>query len=97
MPTRSLQAGLTALVAFYPDRSAEENAAEMSGRSTGVVTGEVTVASRDAALDGLSVREGEYLGLAGEKAIATGPSFLDVARDRRRSASRASRATSSRS
>jgi dihydroxyacetone kinase-like predicted kinase len=40
----------------------------------------VTVASRDAALNGLSVRKGEYLGLAGEKAIATGLSFLDVAR-----------------
>jgi hypothetical protein len=45
-----------------------------------VATGEVTVASRDAALNGLSVRQGEYLGLAGEKAIATGTSFDDVAR-----------------
>ena len=80
VPTRSLQEGLTALVTFSQDRSAEENAEEMQRALDGVATGEVTVASRDAALNGLSVREGEYLGLAGEKAIATGPSFLDVSR-----------------
>jgi DAK2 domain fusion protein YloV len=80
VPTRSLQEGLTALVAFSQDRSAEENAAEMQRALQCVATGEVTVASRDAALNGLSVRQGEYLGLAGEKAIATGTSFDDVAR-----------------
>jgi dihydroxyacetone kinase-like predicted kinase len=80
VPTRSLQEGLTALVAFSADRSAGENAEEMQQALEGVATGEVTIASRDAALNGLCVREGEYLGLAGEKAIATGPSFLDVSR-----------------
>jgi hypothetical protein len=80
VPTRSLQEGLTALVAFSQDRSADENVDEMQRALDGVATGEVTVASRDAALNGLSVRKGEYLGLAGEKAIATGLSFLDVAR-----------------
>jgi DAK2 domain fusion protein YloV len=80
VPTRSLQEGLTALVAFSQDRSAEENAEEMQRALDGVATGEVVVASRDAALNGLSVRQGEYLGLAGEKAIATGPSFDDVSR-----------------
>jgi fatty acid kinase len=80
VPTRSLQEGLSALVAFSEDRSADENAAEMQRALQGVATGEVTVASRDAALNGLSVRRGEYLGLAGEKVIATGSSFLEVSR-----------------
>ena len=76
---RSLQAGLAALVAFNSERSAEENAAEMSRALEEVVTGEVTVASRDATIDGLSARKGEFLGLAGERAIAAGPAFVDVA------------------
>jgi uncharacterized protein len=76
---RSLQAGLAALVTFNSERSAEENAAEMNRALQDVVTGEVTVASRDATIDGLSARQGEYLGLAGERAVAAGPAFVDIA------------------
>jgi dihydroxyacetone kinase-like predicted kinase len=80
VPTRSLQAGLAALVAFNPERSAEENAAEMSASLEGLATGEVTVASRDASVDGVAAKEGEFLGLLNEKALAAGPSFPEVAR-----------------
>ena len=44
-----------------------------------VASGEVTTASRDAQLNGLSIRRGEYLGLAGGSAVATGPDFEAVA------------------
>jgi fatty acid kinase len=80
VPTRSLQEGLAALVAFNPDRSAEENATEMREAVAAVATGEVTTASRDAELDGLSVRKGDYLGLLNGRAVAAGPGFADVAR-----------------
>src|SRR5438477_593416 len=63
VPTRSIQAGLAALVAFNPERSAEENAEEMRRAVEGVATGEVTTASRDAEIDGLTVEKGDYLGL----------------------------------
>src|SRR5204862_3680947 len=46
--TESIQAGLAAMVSFLPERSAEQNAAEMSEVLESVVTGEVTLASRDA-------------------------------------------------
>ena len=80
VPTRSLQAGLAALVAFNPERSAGENAAEMSAALEGLATGEVTIASRDASIDGVAAKEGEFLGLLGEQAVAAGPSFPEVAR-----------------
>jgi len=80
VPTRSLQAGLAALVAFNPERSAEENAEEMRRAVEGVATGEVTTASRDAEIDGLTVENGEYLGLLNDRAVAAGPSFDEVAR-----------------
>ncbi|MGZ4257750.1 MAG: DAK2 domain-containing protein [Gaiellaceae bacterium] len=80
VPTRSLQAGLAALVAFNPERSAGENASEMREALEGLATGEVTVASRDASVDGVAAREGEFLGLLNEKAVAAGPSFPEVAR-----------------
>jgi fatty acid kinase len=80
VPTESLQAGLAALVAYDPARTAEENADAMREALELVATGAVAVASRDAQLNGLSVREGEFLGLVGRDAVATGDAFDDVAR-----------------
>src|ERR687888_629195 len=50
------------------------------GTGDAVVTGEITTASRDAEVDGLTVRKGDYLGLLNGRAVAAGPSFVDVAR-----------------
>jgi DAK2 domain fusion protein YloV len=80
VPTRSLQAGLAALVAFNGERSAEENAAEMHTALEGLAIGAVTIASRDAAVDGITASEGDFLGLLDERAIASGSAFPAVAR-----------------
>ena len=77
--TDSLPAGLAAMVAFDPERSAAENAAAMKEVVDHVTTGEVTIASRDVELNGLAVRKGAWLGLAGGTAVAGGPDFDDVA------------------
>jgi DAK2 domain fusion protein YloV len=79
VPTDSLPAGLAAMVAFDPERSAAENAAAMKEVVDHVKTGEVTIASRDVELNGLSVHKGAWLGLAGGKAVAGGSDFEDVA------------------
>jgi DAK2 domain fusion protein YloV len=80
VPSRSIQAGLAAMVAYDGSREAEENAQEMREAIDTVATGEVTIASRDAQLNGVAVREGHYLGLADGKAVAGGESFEEVAR-----------------
>jgi dihydroxyacetone kinase-like predicted kinase len=79
VPTDSIPAGLAALVSFLPERSAAENAREMAEVLDGVVTGEVTIASRDVDLNGVAVRKGRWLGLAGGEAVAVGDEFEDVA------------------
>ena len=78
--SESIPAGLAAIVSFDPQRSAEENAAEMREVLEAVATGEVTVASRDAQLNGLAVPKGAFLGLADGEAVAVGESFDEVAR-----------------
>jgi len=80
VPTESIPAGLGALVAFNGERSAEENAAAMRDAARQVTTGEVTVASRNASVDGIAVRAGNYLALVDGNAVAAGPSFDEVAR-----------------
>jgi len=77
--TDSIPAGLAAMVAFDPNATGEENAELMREAVDSVATGEVTVASRDAELNGVPVRKGNYLGLAGGAPVAEGESFDDVA------------------
>ena len=79
VPTRSLQAGLAALVAFDPSAGAEENAVAMSEAVESVATGAVTLASRDVQLNGVSVEKGKWLGLADGEPVAGGESFDEVA------------------
>jgi fatty acid kinase len=77
--TDSIPAGLAAMVSFLPERSAAQNAAEMAEVLESLVTGEVTLASRDAELNGIAVREGGWLGLADGEAVAVGDAFDEVA------------------
>ncbi len=79
VPSDSLPGGLAAMVSFDPSRSASENANEMREALDVVATGEVTIASRDAKLNGLAVPKGSYLGLAEGEAIAVGDDFEQVA------------------
>ena len=80
VPTRSIQAGLAVLVSFDPTLPADENAEVMQGTLAGVVTGAVTIASRDVQLNGVAVKAGKWLGLAEGEAVAGGETFDDAAR-----------------
>jgi fatty acid kinase len=79
VPTESIPAGLAALVAYDGTRDAAGNAEEMAAAAAAVATGEVTRASRDVELDGLAIREGDWLGLADGEPVAGGDDFAEVA------------------
>ena len=79
VPTRSVQAGLAAMIAYSAEKAAGENEAAMTGAVEGIKTGEVTIASRDVTLDGVEVRKGAWLGLVEGAAVASGQSFDSVA------------------
>ena len=76
--TGSMPEGLAALVGFDGSRSAAENAAAMRDAAAAVTSAEVTIASRDAAVDGLAVRRGEWLGLVDGEAVAGGSDLAEV-------------------
>ncbi len=79
IPSRSLTAGLAAMVGFEGARSADENATEMKSLLADVSTGAVTIASRSVDMDGIQVARGAYLGLVDGDPIAGGTSFDAVA------------------
>ena len=70
VPSRSLQAGLSAALAADPQRSADENLAAMSAALERVRTGAVTAAARDDGDD--RFRAGEAVGFVDERLVAWG-------------------------
>ena len=79
IPSRSVPAGLAAIVRYLPSLDAAENEAAMLEALEQVATGEVTIASRDVELDGIDVRKGAWLGLADGSAVASSGDFDEVA------------------
>jgi DAK2 domain fusion protein YloV len=75
----SIPAGLAAIVAFEGSKDADANAEAMEEALASVATGAVTIASKDAQLNGVAIRKGNFLGLAGGEPVAQGESFDDVA------------------
>ncbi len=73
VPSRSVQAGFAAMSRFLPTSSPDENEQAMLEELAAAATGEVTVASRDAKLDGVEIREGAYLGLVDDVAVVSSP------------------------
>jgi len=71
VPSTSVQAGLAAMGRYVPTNTPEENERDMLDALGSVATGEVTVASRDAELDGVSIGKGSYLGLVDGVAVAS--------------------------
>jgi dihydroxyacetone kinase-like predicted kinase len=81
IPSGSVQAGFAAMSRFVSTASPKENESAMLEELEAASTGEITVASRDATLDGVEIREGAYLGLVDDVAVASGPDLDTVVHD----------------
>jgi hypothetical protein len=79
VPSRSVQAGFAAMVPFLSTSPPDENERTMLRALDSIVTGDVTVASRDARLDGIAIRKGAYLGLVDGVAVASAEEVEAVA------------------
>jgi DAK2 domain fusion protein YloV len=79
LPTRSIQAGIVVLERYVATNDIDQNEREMAAKLDAITTGEVTVASKDALLDGLEIREGSFFGLVDGSAVSTGAELEDVA------------------
>jgi DAK2 domain fusion protein YloV len=75
----SIPGGLAAMVAFDGHSTAAENAVEMREAVSAVDTGEVTIASRDVELNGVSIHKGDWIGLHDGEPIAGAATFDEVA------------------
>ena len=67
LPTRTIPQGLSAMLAYDPDVSTEQNAVTMMEAAGNVATGTVTFAARDSEYNGHKIHEGDILGLRNGK------------------------------
>ncbi len=71
LPTRTIPQGLTAMLAFDPDSTIDENAVDMYKAAEKVGTGQITYAARNSEFNDKKIKEGEILGLVNGKLTFT--------------------------
>jgi fatty acid kinase len=76
--TETVPQGIGALLAFNFQTDMQSNVAAMQQAAHAVHTIEVTQAVRDADVDGVNVRSGEFLGISDGRVIISGPTADDV-------------------
>lgn len=72
IPTKTIPQGITALVNFIPDYSAEENQETMTGEIEMVKTGQVTYAVRDTEIDGKTIKQDDFMGIGDKSILSVG-------------------------
>ena len=78
IPTKTIPQGITAVVSYVPDKSPEDNAADMTEEIESVKTGEVTYAVRDTKIDGVEIKSGDIMGIGDNGILAVGSDVSDV-------------------
>jgi len=78
VPSRTVPQGISALLAFNMQASLAENASTMARALANSDTGEVTIAVRDAHIDGVDVRTGDVIGLLNDTLITKGDTPEEV-------------------
>ncbi|MBD8013818.1 DAK2 domain-containing protein [Microbacterium sp. APC 3898] len=76
VPTKDVPQGMSALLAFNPDASVEDNQAAMASASKHVKSGSVTFAVRDTSIDGIEIKKDDFMGIS-EGKIVVSDSNLD--------------------
>ena len=79
--THSVPQGVSAVVAFRPERSGEENLRAMRAEAERVQTIEVTHAVRDTRSNGVKVRKGDVIGLINDRLEIAGHDYSQVIKD----------------
>jgi DAK2 domain fusion protein YloV len=79
IPTKSINEGISASIAFSPESTVEENTATFLAAIGAVTSAAVTYAVRSTKIGNLDIKEGDVIGLDNNSVIARGKSPSEVA------------------
>ena len=78
IPTKNVAMGIAAAIAFQNELDPDENIARMSEAAEHVKTATVTYAIRDSEYNGVTIKQGDYIGLHNGKIEYSGTDVHDV-------------------
>ncbi|NLL78633.1 MAG: DAK2 domain-containing protein [Clostridiales bacterium] len=78
IPTKTVPQGITAVINFVPDLSAEENETAMNEEIGRVKTGQITYAVRDTVIEDKTIRQGDYMGIGDAGILSVGTDMESV-------------------
>lgn len=79
VPTTTVPQGITAVINYMPDLSAEENVEVMKEEIGKVKTGQVTYAVRDTSIEDKEIKQGDYMGIGDKGILSVGTDKKAVA------------------
>jgi len=71
IPTKTIQQGIAAVLAYQEGGEFERNADAMETAAGRVKSGQVTFAVRDSSIDGVDIREGDHIGILDGKIVSS--------------------------
>lgn len=81
IPTKTVPQGITAIINFVPDLSAEENEEVMLEEIKNVKTGQVTYAVRDTHIDDKEIHKDDIMGIGDSGIVAVGTDIADTTKE----------------
>ena len=75
VPSKTVPQGITALINFIPELSAEDNLSTMMEEMERIKTGQITYAVRSTQIDGMEIHQGDIMGLGDQGMLAEGSSI----------------------
>ena len=79
IPTKSINEGISACIAYNPEGAIEENTEQFLEAMSAVKSGAVTYAVRNTKMDRFEIKQGEVIGLDDKKILAKGKTSASVA------------------
>ena len=72
IPSTTVPQGISAIIAYDPSQTPEDNTGSMTEAMSLVQTGQVTYAVRDTSIDGKTIATGDIMGIGDDKIVAVG-------------------------
>ena len=80
IPSKTIPQGITAMLSFDPEGTAEDNREALTAALSGVDTMQITYAARDSDFDGYDIHQGDYLAIYDKALFATSRDIYAVIR-----------------
>ena len=81
IPTKTVPQGISAIINYAPDKSAEENKEAMTEGLSVIKTGQITYAVRDTHIDDKTIHEGNIMGIGDHSILAVGEEIAAVTKE----------------